>query len=41
MFVKLGSVDPEGMVATEQALITNWTHAADCMFEHLNSIGVI
>lgn len=41
VFVKLGSADPAGMVATEQALSTNWTHAADRILEHLSSAGVI
>ncbi|MCY3959943.1 MAG: toll/interleukin-1 receptor domain-containing protein [Chloroflexi bacterium] len=41
VFVKLGSVDPKGMVATEQALSTNWTNAADRILEHLNSAGAL
>jgi len=41
VFVKLGSKDPAGMVATEQALSTNWTNAADRILEHLNSAGVL
>ena len=41
VFVKLGSVDPAGMVATEQALSTDWAHATDRILDHLNSSSVL
>ena len=41
VFVKLGSVDPAGMVATEQALSTDWEHAADRILDHLNRTTVL
>ena len=41
VFVKLGKVDPAGMVATEQALSTDWEHAADSILDHLKSAGVL
>ena len=41
VFVKLGRADPAGMVATEQALTTEWAHAADRIVEHLTSVGVL
>lgn len=41
VLVKLGSADPAGMVATEQALSTDWAHAADRILEHLKSVDVL
>ncbi len=41
VFVKLGKADPAGMVATEQALSTDWAHAADRILGHLKSIGAL
>ena len=41
VFVKLGKADPAGMVATEQALSTDWAHAADRILDHLESVGVL
>ena len=41
VFVKLGSVDPAGMVAREQALSTDWQNAADRILDHLTSAGVL
>ena len=39
VFVKLESLDPEGMVAREQALNTDWGNAAEAIFVHLRSTG--
>lgn len=41
IFVKLGQVDPAGMVATEQALSADWVHAADRILDHLKSASVL
>ena len=41
VFVKLGKADPAGMVAAEQALSTDWAHAADRILGHLTSSGVL
>ena len=41
VFVKLGRADPAGMVATEQALTTDWAHAGDRVLAHLKSVGVL
>ena len=41
VFVKLGKADPAGMVATEQALSTDWEHAADRILDHLESASVL
>ena len=37
VFVKLGDVDPAGMVAREQALTANWESAAQEILEHLRT----
>ena len=39
VFVKLESLDPEGMVAREQALNTDWENAGEAIFVHLRSTG--
>ena len=41
VFVRLGKADPAGMVATEQALSTDWAHAADRILDHLKSVSVL
>ena len=35
VFVKLGDADPQGIVASEQALRTGWDNAADAIVAHL------
>ena len=39
VFAKLGHQDPIGMVAREQALITDWDPAADAIVAHLTRLG--
>lgn len=39
VFAKLGDQDPLGMVAREQALLTDWGSAADAIFGHLRRLG--
>lgn len=39
VFVKFGREDPQGMVAREQALNTDWDDAADAIIAHLHKAG--
>ena len=41
VFVKLEGVDPVGMVAREQALITSWESAGQKIIDHLKIEGII
>ena len=41
VFVKLGGVDPVGMVAREQALMTDWERASQEIIAHLKQAGIL
>lgn len=41
VFVKLGGVDPVGLVAREQALMTSWERAGQEIIAHLNQEGIL
>lgn len=41
VFVKLGGVDPVGMVAREQALTTDWERASQEIIAHLKQAGIL
>ena len=41
IFVKLGRCNPSGMVAKEQALVADWSNAADRIIDHLVQLEVL